>query len=375
MSDSPFKMLDSYEERDYDHFFGREKETAQLYNAVFASNLTLLYGASGTGKTSLVDCGLRNSFYDTDWFPVFIRRSGNINQALQDTLYLRIKACLQKWPEKIKDSFSIKKAIQVLYQCQYRPIYLIFDQFEELFISGNRNEQKQFYHTIKDLLESGLQAKVLLVFREEWIAHLNEFERVIPTLFENRLRIERMSEGQLLEVIEGTINYANIDWEHNEDLDENARDVVKLILENLRRTSKIIELANLQIYLDRLYRNDKKRIKKEGQQRAIRFDHELINETHNIEDVLAEFLEEQIAALEDELQKKGMVTQKGIPMDILYGLVTDDGTKRSLTKKTLENELSSTEDEAKQGGISTAVLDYCIKRFNKMRIIRILSED
>ena len=48
-STSPFKLLDAYEKSDTPRYFGRKREVAQLYNAVFASRLTLLYGASGTG--------------------------------------------------------------------------------------------------------------------------------------------------------------------------------------------------------------------------------------------------------------------------------------------------------------------------------------
>ena len=59
---SPFKFLDSYEKSDKEQFFGRNKEIAQLYNALHTSNLMLLYGASGTGKTSLINCGLANEF-------------------------------------------------------------------------------------------------------------------------------------------------------------------------------------------------------------------------------------------------------------------------------------------------------------------------
>ena len=67
---SPFVFLDPYERKDNYRYFGREKETAQLYNAVFAANLTLLYGGSGVGKSSLVNCGLANKFYDTDWLQI-----------------------------------------------------------------------------------------------------------------------------------------------------------------------------------------------------------------------------------------------------------------------------------------------------------------
>jgi predicted GTPase len=79
---SPFKFLEPYGKDDAAFFFGRDKETAQLFNAVHASNLTLLYGASGTGKTSLINCGLANKFYETDWLPLFVRRGMDINRWL-----------------------------------------------------------------------------------------------------------------------------------------------------------------------------------------------------------------------------------------------------------------------------------------------------
>ena len=47
----------------------------------------------------------------------------------------------------------------------------------------------------------------LIIMREEWLGHLNTFERIVPTLFDNRLRIERMREQLLWRtVIPGLID-------------------------------------------------------------------------------------------------------------------------------------------------------------------------
>ena len=54
----PFKFLDPYGPEDRAIFFGRESETAILYAQFYKSRLTLVYGESGTGKTSLIDCGV-----------------------------------------------------------------------------------------------------------------------------------------------------------------------------------------------------------------------------------------------------------------------------------------------------------------------------
>jgi len=63
---SPFKFLDSYSIEDRDIFFGRENEIEEIYSKVFRSKILLIYGGSGTGKSSLVSCGLANKFQKTE---------------------------------------------------------------------------------------------------------------------------------------------------------------------------------------------------------------------------------------------------------------------------------------------------------------------
>ena len=67
---SPFKFLDSYTKDDRAIFFGRDREIEELYHRVFESKIMLVYGVSGTGKSSLIHCGLANKFQDTDWLPL-----------------------------------------------------------------------------------------------------------------------------------------------------------------------------------------------------------------------------------------------------------------------------------------------------------------
>ncbi|MBU0763875.1 MAG: ATP-binding protein, partial [Bacteroidetes bacterium] len=83
---SPFKFLDSFTKEDKDIFFGREKETDELYQKVFECKILLMYGISGTGKSSLIYCGLANKFEDSDWLPINIRRGRNINESLKKAI-------------------------------------------------------------------------------------------------------------------------------------------------------------------------------------------------------------------------------------------------------------------------------------------------
>jgi AAA+ ATPase superfamily predicted ATPase len=139
---SPFKFLDAYQEEDIDLFYGREEETAALYEALSGVKHLLVYGPSGVGKTSLIECGLRNQFSDADWHAITIRKGDHI-----------VKSVFQELDNALEEKLDIgdfhnldfAEAIEQLFGELYQPIYLLFDQFEELFISGTEEEQRDFF--------------------------------------------------------------------------------------------------------------------------------------------------------------------------------------------------------------------------------------
>ena len=144
---SPFKFLDSYQQSDADVFFGREKETEDLYNALSGVKHLMVYGPSGSGKTSLVECGLRNQFSDADWFALTIRKGADNNAsvfaAINEALHEKIAIDpATKMPEDPQMEFG--QAVEQLFIERYQPVYLLFDQFEELLISGGSEEKKKF---------------------------------------------------------------------------------------------------------------------------------------------------------------------------------------------------------------------------------------
>jgi predicted GTPase len=83
----PFKHLAAYERKNKAFYSGREKETGELYQICFETDLILLYGASGTGKSSLISCGLANRFEPYEWLEISVLRRGqNINNSLTEKL-------------------------------------------------------------------------------------------------------------------------------------------------------------------------------------------------------------------------------------------------------------------------------------------------
>jgi hypothetical protein len=352
--ENPFKFLDSFHKEDKDRFFGRERETAQLYNAIHASNLVLLYGASGTGKTSLVDCGLANRFHDTDWWPVRVRRGNDLNVSLRAEMLRHVGRSV---PDP--SSVNVVDALQELYFEHYQPVYLIFDQFEELYILGSKKEQARFHETVAQLLLPGPPCKLLIIVREEYIAALSEFERVVPTLFDNRLRIEKMNEHNLMRVVVGMALAGGI------RIDEPGT-TVRAIVEQVRDAREGVDLAHLQVYLDRLFHTDLER--RGGQDSGpVVFDPQLIERVGRFERVLSDFLDQQMARIEASLAEREGGDPKGVPLEVLFSMVTQDGTKRNLD---LQSILASLPPNMR---IGEASLQHCLDELVRIKLVRRLS--
>ncbi|MEL7341414.1 MAG: hypothetical protein AAGM67_13115, partial [Bacteroidota bacterium] len=278
---------------------------------------------------------------------LFVRKRDNINQSLHQIVADKIREA--KPDAEIPD--DILEALQMLYLYNFIPVYLIFDQFEELFIFGDQEEQRAFFHFVERILSSDLPVKILLSMREEYIAFLSDFERQVPSLFEHRIRVEKMVRVNLTEVIEGTAQAYDI------ALLEPER-TVDAIIDNLS-DKKGVDLTNLQVYLDRLYRNDLKR-NPDAPQRS--FDPDLVADVGELKDVLGDFLDEQTALLESEIGKEQ------VPIDVLFSLVTDDGTKRA------QKPANITEALNRRKAYQNKDVEYCVRRFAEMRIFRELED-
>ncbi|MFC2156160.1 ATP-binding protein [Acidobacteriota bacterium] len=277
---SPFKFLNAYEKKDNDIFFGRDKEIELLYETTFKANLILIYGQSGTGKTSLIQCGLANRFRKTDWFEIFIRRRGNINTSLQRELR-------KKAGTSIEELATIVESIKSLYLDFLRPVYLIFDQFEELITLGSKSEQQVFFNTVAEVLKSGVSCKILIVMREEYIAYLYDYEQIVPGLFDNRIRIEPMHSVRVDEVIRGSCKKFEIEI-------VNPDETVQEIIENNKNSKGEIQLLFLQVYLDRLFRYA---AWKSGEGKPVKFTLDLVKKIGKMSDVMTDFLNEQVTQI------------------------------------------------------------------------------
>ncbi len=346
---SPFKLLRAYDKEDIRYYFGRDVETRQLYDALMRSKFMMVYGASGTGKTSLIQCGLQSMFSPRDWLPVLIRRQDDFLTPIHDELYRRYLERFEEhrqqqmeWypdePAPEPEQFdTLRDLIKALFHLSYVPIYLILDQFEEVFTLGDRREQDEFFQTLQDLdlFSEDLFCKIIIVTREEYIAHFYRYEHQLPFLFEYRFRVEKMRREQLLQVVEGILGASYPGWPEFR-LENGA---APQILQNLTDERGEVDLTTLQVYLDRLYQEDRERA---GERNHILIDKELVGD-NKLADVLSDFLDRQVEQVSEKVRAQfsgqANLADDKLPLQVLFQMVTSQGTKQNRSAEEIYQEL------------------------------------
>ncbi len=186
----PYVGLQPYTEAERDYFFGREQDTETIAANLLTAPLTVLYGASGVGKTSVLAAGVAP----------YLRAMPNVlvvqYRAWQDETFL---AALQAeiihsaraagWTisetrDLPLDEFLARAARET--RCTF---LLILDQFEEYFLYHPNATpfDEQFARAVN---RDDVNANFLLALREDALSQLDRFETRIPNLMSNGLRLE-----------------------------------------------------------------------------------------------------------------------------------------------------------------------------------------
>jgi WD40 repeat protein len=258
-ADNPWPGLDFFAEKSRAFFHGRDAEADLLLTMVRHRLLTVLYGQSGLGKSSLLQAGLFPRLRADGWLPVYVRLShtdadglgGKGTSALIAQTRQFIREAIadaieqgQLLSAKPGDPSPMPRDDESLWEYLHRKVsglrsatrervapVLVFDQFEEIFTLG-RSESRQairqaFLRDLADCVENRLPEHVLkemnrkqpgddrfteldfqrqdyrvvLSLREDYLAELHDLSDLMPSIHENETRLVPLNGWQALDAV------------------------------------------------------------------------------------------------------------------------------------------------------------------------------
>lgn len=208
---SPYKGLAPFEDSRLDAllFFGREREIEVIVANLMASRLTVLYGVSGVGKTSLLRAGVAHRLRDAH-NAVVVLFSSWTSDPVSDLLDAVAGAAPDE-VEPVRRSGSFADVLAAWTRRLDSDLYIVLDQFEEYFLyhEGERGPGTLAEELPEALRRGGLRANFLIGIREDALAALDTFKARIPSMFANSLRLDRLDRTAARAAIERPLERYN----------------------------------------------------------------------------------------------------------------------------------------------------------------------
>jgi WD40 repeat protein len=380
--DCPYQGLMPYLEEQADFFFGREKWSAIITDNLMVSRLTILYGTSGVGKTSVLRAGVAHHLRQLA--QKNLKESGQpefavvVFSAWRDEPVAGLVQKVEKDVKKIlpavevpEPGTSLAKTLEnwakVLVTDPERSsgkLLIILDQFEEYFQyhSHEDGEGTFAFEFPRAINESGLPVNFLISLREDTLAKLDHFKGRISNLFGNYLRIPHLDEESAVDAIRKPLGVFNQRLKAGEKSIGIETELVQEVLEQVKvgkvffvesgkgghdRPSTAIETSYLQLVMERLWKEEMKI----GSD-CLRL--ETFKRLGEAENILKQHLNERMEPLLRE--------EKNIAAQVFEYLVTPGGTK--ITYPALEL--------AEKGGVETQKLEELLRKLSspEQRILR-----
>ncbi len=266
---TPFRGLAPFGETELDAllFFGRERETEIAVANLLAARLTLLYGPSGVGKSSLLRAGVARRIRELadrraigrgpdGAVVVFSSWADDPIEGLAAAIAKEVTSLVRRPFAPPPAGARLVDVVEHWSSVLDGDLYLVLDQLEEHFVyeSGDAGPGSLIDELPEVILRPRLRANVLLSLRDDTLSQLDAFKGRIPNLFANYLRLDRLDHAAATAAILGPLQRWN-DLVPAQDRIEIEPELVEAVLAQAAVAGEIerIEPPYLQLVMERLW--------------------------------------------------------------------------------------------------------------------------
>lgn len=228
----PFPGLRPFGIEESHLFFGREGQSDEVLMKLAENKFVAILGASGSGKSSLMYCGLIPTLYGgfmaeagSDWRIVVTRPGGgpidNLAEALldKDEIYNNLDEEEQLIRKTItstvlrSSSLGLIEVIKQLKASDRQNVLILVDQFEELFrykkletLSSDLDESSAFVNLLLEAVHQyDAPVYVALTMRSDFIGDCASFPDLTQMINDSHYLIPQMTRDQKRLAIEGPV--------------------------------------------------------------------------------------------------------------------------------------------------------------------------
>ncbi|MBN2613373.1 MAG: hypothetical protein JXB00_17600 [Bacteroidales bacterium] len=227
---NPFPGLRPFAVEENHLFFGREGHSETVLNYLAKNRFVAVTGASGSGKSSLIYCGLIPTLYGgfivnagSSWRIITTRPGNSPVENLANALAESEKEHKYSLNGSIKkqinytmlrrSSYGLVDAIRQMNYPKGENILLIFDQFEELFrFKESRkdttaiNETEAYIKLIVNAIKNQeYPIYVVLTMRSDFIGECSQFQELTKLINKSNFLIPQMTRNDFKEAILGPL--------------------------------------------------------------------------------------------------------------------------------------------------------------------------
>jgi HEAT repeat protein len=269
-TDAPYPGLRPYREDEQDNFFGREADSKVLIDKILVHRLTLLFAATGVGKSSLLQASalpyLKSPRGENLDVAYYIDWVSNPLQGVRQAVQQALQASGSWRPEITYTPKPDEKLVDFLGFCALftrQPLIVVLDQFEEFFrYQRGRETFEPFLEQLTGVISNeDLPVHLVFSMREDFALELDAFKKYMPlSVFGNLYRLEKLGKEAAKEVILSPMRPIGFRYEP-ELLEQLLQDLLSRELSRdgknpLADTTESVEPPYLQIVCSQLWERE-----------------------------------------------------------------------------------------------------------------------